>query len=406
VSLDIDKVRADFPALHQMVNGRPLVYLDNGATTHKPQVMIDALVNFYSLDNSNVHRGAHTLSDRATEKFEAARQTLAEFINAPESRSVIWTRGSTESINLVAYSWGRQNLSKGDKVLVSMLEHHSNIVPWQLVAQEVGAEVVPIPITDEGVIDLQAYEALLDDQVKMVAFAHVSNALGVIHPVKKMVDMAHRVGAKVLVDGAQGAGHFLADVQQLDCDFYTFSGHKLFGPTGIGALYGKAELLEAMPPWLGGGEMIESVSFAGTTFNKLPFKFEAGTPNIADAIALAASINYLNGLDKQAIIDHEAQLLRYAEEKAKGFEGMRVLGVSQEKVCVLSFVLEGIHSADLGMLLDQQGIAVRTGNHCAQPAMEALGLDGSVRASFSFYNTLSEVDRLFEALEKAREFLI
>lgn len=406
MSLDIDKVRADFPALHQMVNGRPLVYLDNGATTHKPQVMIDALVNFYSLDNSNVHRGAHTLSDRATEKFEAARQTLAEFINAPESRSVIWTRGSTESINLVAYSWGRQNLSKGDKVLVSMLEHHSNIVPWQLVAQEVGAEVVPIPITDEGIIDLQAYETLLDEQVKMVAFAHVSNALGVIHPVKKMVDMAHRVGAKVLVDGAQGAGHFLADVQQLDCDFYTFSGHKLFGPTGIGALYGKAELLEAMPPWLGGGEMIESVSFAGTTFNKLPFKFEAGTPNIADAIALAASINYLNGLDKQAIIDHEAQLLRYAEEKAKGFEGMRVLGVSQEKVCVLSFVLEGIHSADLGMLLDQQGIAVRTGNHCAQPAMEALGLDGSVRASFSFYNTLSEVDRLFEALEKAREFLI
>lgn len=406
MSLDIDKVRSDFPALHQTVNGRPLVYLDNAATTHKPQAMIDALVNFYSLDNSNVHRGAHTLSDRATEKFEAARQTVAEFINAPESRSVIWTRGSTESINLVAYSWGRQNLSKGDKVLVSMLEHHSNIVPWQLVAQEVGAEVVPIPITDEGIIDLQAYETLLDEQVKMVAFAHVSNALGVIHPVKKMVDMAHRAGAKVLVDGAQGAGHFLADVQLLDCDFYTFSGHKLFGPTGIGALYGKAELLEAMPPWLGGGEMIESVSFAGTTFNKLPFKFEAGTPNIADAIALAASIKYLNGLDKQALIDHEAQLLQYAEEKAKGFDGMRVLGVSQEKVCVLSFVLEGVHSADLGMLLDQQGIAVRTGNHCAQPAMEALGLDGSVRASFSFYNTLSEVDRLFEALEKAREFLI
>ncbi|EXJ12180.1 MULTISPECIES: aminotransferase class V-fold PLP-dependent enzyme [Nitrincola] len=406
MSLDIDKIRADFPALHQTVNGRPLVYLDNGATTHKPQAMIDALVNFYSLDNSNVHRGAHALSDRATEKFEAARQTLAEFINAPESRSVIWTRGSTESINLVAYSWGRQNLSKGDRVLVSMLEHHSNIVPWQLVAQEVGAEVVPIPITDEGIIDLQAYEALLDDRVKMVAFAHVSNALGVIHPVQKMVEMAHRVGAKVLVDGAQGAGHFLADVQQLGCDFYTFSGHKLFGPTGIGALYGKAELLEAMPPWLGGGEMIESVSFAGTTFNKLPFKFEAGTPNIADAIALAASIHYLNGLDKQALIDHEAQLLAYAEEKAKAFEGMRVLGVSHEKVCVLSFVLDGVHSADLGMLLDQQGIAVRTGNHCAQPAMEALGVDGSVRASFSFYNTLSEVDRLFEALEKAREFLI
>lgn len=403
---DVERVRADFPILHQLVNGKPLVYLDNGATTQKPQCVIDALVQFYTHDNSNVHRGAHTLSDRATEQFERARQTLADFIHARESREVIWTRGTTESINLVAWSWGRHNLQAGDRILVSEMEHHSNIVPWQLVAQETGAEVLPIPVSEQGVIDLHAYEALLDERVKMVSVGHVSNALGTINPVAEMTRMAHAVGAKVMIDGAQAVSHWLTDVQTLDCDFYAFSGHKLFGPTGIGVLWGRAELLEAMPPWMGGGEMIESVSFAGTTFNQIPYKFEAGTPNIADAIALAAAVNYLQGLDREGVKAHESALLNYAEQKAAGVDGMRLVGTAADKVCVMSFVLEGVHSADLGMLLDQQGVAVRTGNHCAQPVMERLGLEGTVRASFSFYNTLAEVDRLFEALEKAREFLL
>ena len=403
---DVMAVRQDFPILHQQVNGHPLVYLDNGATTQKPQAVIDALVNFYTCDNSNVHRGAHTLSDRATEKFEKARITLAEFINAPEAREVIWTRGTTEGINLVAYSWGRQNLKEGDRVLVSMMEHHSNIVPWQLVAAEKGATVEPIPVTELGEIDLDAYAAMLDDRVKMVSFGQVSNALGTINPVDQMAQMAHEVGALVLVDGAQGVGHWMADVQALGCDFYVFSGHKLFGPTGIGVLWGKAGLLEAMPPWHGGGEMIDSVSFAGTTFNRIPFKFEAGTPNIADAIALAAAVDYLNSLDKVGAMAHEEALMHRVQERAEAFEGLRLVGCARNRVCVMSFILEGIHSADLGMLLDQQGIAVRTGNHCAQPVMEYLGLDGTVRASFSFYNTFEEIDCLFAGLEKAKTFLL
>lgn len=403
---DVNAVRQDFPILHQQINGHPLVYLDNGATTQKPQAVIDALVNFYTCDNSNVHRGAHTLSDRATEKFEKARTTLAEFINAPEAREVIWTRGTTEGINLVAYSWGRQHLQSGDRVLVSMMEHHSNIVPWQLVAAEKGATVEPIPVTDKGEIDLDAFASLLDERVKMVSFGQVSNALGTINPVQTIVDMSHQVGALVLVDGAQGVGHWMADVQALGCDFYVFSGHKLFGPTGIGLLWGRAQLLEAMPPWHGGGEMIDNVSFQGTTFNRIPFKFEAGTPNIADAIGLAAAVEYLNGLDKDGAIAHEEALMQAVQQRADAFEGLRLVGCAQNRVCVMSFVLEGVHSADLGMLLDQQGIAVRTGNHCAQPVMDYLGLDGTVRASFSFYNTLEEVDRLFDGLEKAQSFLV
>lgn len=403
---DVMAVRQDFPILHQQINGHPLVYLDNGATTQKPQAVIDALVEFYSTYNSNVHRGAHSLSDKATEKFENARITLAEFINAPESREVIWTRGTTEGVNLVAYSWGRQNLKAGDRVLVSMMEHHSNIVPWQLVAAEKGATVEPIPVTQLGEIDQDAYAAMLDDRVKMVSFGQVSNALGSINPVKEMADKAHQVGALVMVDGAQGVGHWMADVQALGCDFYAFSGHKLFGPTGIGALWGRAELLESMPPWHGGGEMIENVSFAGTTFNRIPFKFEAGTPNIADAIGLAAAINYLNGLDKAGAIAHEEALMQRVQERADAFEGLRLVGCARNRVCVMSFILEGIHSADIGMLLDQQGIAVRTGSHCAQPVMEHLGLDGTVRASFSFYNTFEEIDRLFAGLEKAKTFLL
>lgn len=403
---DVMAVRQDFPILHQQVNGHPLVYLDNGATTQKPQAVIDALVEFYSTYNSNVHRGAHSLSDKATEKFEKARDTLAEFINAPESREVIWTRGTTEGINLVAYSWGRQHLQSGDRVLVSMMEHHSNIVPWQLVAAETGATVEPIPVTSMGEIDLDAYASMLDERVKMVSFGQVSNALGSINPVKEMAEKAHQVGALVMVDGAQGVGHWMADVQALGCDFYAFSGHKLFGPTGIGVLWGRAELLEAMPPWHGGGEMIENVSFAGTTFNRIPFKFEAGTPNIADAIGLAAAIEYLNSLDKAGAMAHEEALMQRVQQRAEAFEGLRLVGCARNRVCVMSFILEGIHSADIGMLLDQQGIAVRTGSHCAQPVMEHLGLDGTVRASFSFYNTFEEVDRLFAALEKAKTFLI
>ncbi|KDE40586.1 Cysteine desulfurase, SufS subfamily [Nitrincola lacisaponensis] len=403
---DVERVRADFPILHQQVNGHPLVYLDNGATTQKPQVVIDALVDFYTGYNSNVHRGAHTLSDRATEKFEQARVTLAQFINAPDVREVIWTRGTTEGINLVAASWGRQFLKPGDRVLVSMMEHHSNIVPWQMIAAATGAHLEPIPVTNLGEIDLDAYAAMLDERVKMVSVGQVSNALGSINPVAQMVEMAHAVGALVMVDGAQAAGHWMTDVQALGCDFYAFSGHKLFGPTGIGVLWGRSELLEAMTPWHGGGEMIESVSFQGTTYNRIPFKFEAGTPNIADAIGLAAAVKYLNQLDKAGAIAHEDALMRAVQQRAEAFEGLRLVGCARNRVCVMSFVLEGIHAADIGMLLDQQGIAVRTGNHCAQPVMEYLGLDGTVRASFSFYNTLSEVDRLFEGLEKAKAFLL
>lgn len=404
---DVEKVRADFPILHQKINGQPLVYLDNGATTQKPQCVIDALVHFYSCDNSNVHRGAHTLSDRATEKFEAARQRVADFIGSPSARQVIWTRGTTESINLVAASWGRSQLQAGDRILVSQLEHHSNIVPWQLIAAEKGAQVEPIPLTSAGQVDLAAFAQMLDARVKMVSVAQVSNALGTINPVQEMITLAHQVGAKVMLDGAQAISHGLTQVQALGCDFYAFSGHKLFGPTGIGVLWGKAELLEAMPPWMGGGEMIESVSFAGTTFNQIPFKFEAGTPNIADAIGLAAAIEYLQSLDSEALQAHEQDLLAYAQARAAECEGMRVIGTAAEKVSVLSFTLEGVNPADLGMLLDQQGIAVRTGSHCAQPVMEFLGLaEGTVRASFSFYNTREEIDRLFAAIEKAREFLL
>ena len=403
---DVEAVRADFPILRQQVNGHPLVYLDNGATTQKPQAVIDAICRFYSEDNSNVHRGAHTLSDRATEKFEAARKALADFIHAPDQREVIWTRGTTESVNLVAQSWGRTNLQPGDRVLVSAMEHHSNIVPWQMVCAEKGATVEPIAVDEHGCIDLDAFRSMLDERVKMVAVNHVSNALGTINPVAEMARLAHAAGALILVDGAQAASHWMVDVEAIGCDFYALSGHKMFGPTGIGLLWGRAELLEAMPPWLGGGEMIESVSFAGTTYNQIPFKFEAGTPNIADAIGLAAAVTYLNSLDRDGAIAHEKALLNYALEKAAAFEGLRLVGTAVQRVSVMSFVLEGIHAADIGMLLDQQGVAVRTGNHCAQPIMDQFGLDGTVRASFSFYNTFEDVDRLFAALEKAREFLL
>lgn len=403
---DAERVRADFPLLQQQVNGQPLVYLDNAATTQKPEAVIQAICDYYRQDNSNVHRGAHTLADRATQAFEAARIKLQGFLNAAESRELIWTRGTTEAINLVAASWGRSQLQAGDRILVSAMEHHSNIVPWQMVAAERGASVEPIPVDASGTLDLSALQAMLEaGRVRMVACGHVSNALGSINPVEQIIALAHAAGAFCLIDGAQAVGHFPVDVQALDCDFYAFSAHKLFGPTGVGVLYGKAALLEAMPPYQGGGEMIETVSFAGTRYNQLPYKFEAGTPDIAGVIGFGAAIDYLNGLDRAGAAAHEQALLAYAEERARQVPGLRLVGTAAHKTSVMSFLLEGAHPADVGMLLDQQGVAVRTGNHCAQPIMDQYGIPGTVRASFSFYNTRDDVDRLFAALDKVRQFL-
>ncbi len=402
----IQSLRNDFPTLQQRVNGKPLVYLDNGATTQKPQVVLDAILDFYKNYNSNVHRGAHTLSDKATTAFEEARITVQKFLNAKHAHEIIWTRGTTESINLVAASWGRSQLRAGDRILVSAMEHHANIVPWQLIAQETDAEVVPIPVLANGELDLAAFDTLLTPKVKMLALVQVSNALGTINPVKELIKKAHAVGAKTLIDGAQAVAHFPVDVQDLNADFYAFSAHKVFGPTGIGVLYGKEALLNAMPPYQSGGEMIERVSFSGTTFNGLPFKFETGTPHIAGAIGLAAALNYLNQLDRQALLAHENALITRAHELAKKVEGLRIIGEAKHKASVLSFLLKGSHPADLGTLLDQQGIAVRTGHHCAMPIMEHFAIPGTARASFTFYNTLDEVEALFKGIEKAKTFLM
>ncbi len=399
---DAAALREDFPILRQEVNGHPLIYLDNAATTQKPEAVIEAIANYYRQDNANVHRGAHALSDRATRAFEAAREKVATFLNSPRPQQVIWVRGVTEAVNLVANSWGRNNLGPGDRVLLPYLEHHSDIVPWQLICAAVGATVEPIPVLDSGDIDLEAFDAMLDESVKMVALNHVSNAIGTVNPVAEIIEKAHAVGAKVLVDGAQAVAHWPIDVQALDCDFYAFSGHKLFGPTGIGALWGREELLEAMPPFLGGGEMIETVSFAGTTFNTLPFKFEAGTPNIAGVIGLGAAIDYLNGIDRDAAAAHELALLDYTLEQAAEIPAIRRIGEPRSAAGIFSFLLEGCHPSDLGMLLDQQGIAVRTGHHCAQPLMERYGVPGTARASYSIYNTREDVDALFAGIRKAQ----
>jgi cysteine desulfurase/selenocysteine lyase len=405
MSFDVQAIRAQFPILAQQINGNPLVYLDNGATTQKPDAVIDAISNFYRHDNSNVHRGAHTLSDRATSAFEQARVAVQGLLNAASSDEIIWTKGTTESVNLVAFSWGQANLKPGDRVLVSAMEHHANIVPWQLVCAKTGAEVVPIPVTDAGELDLEALDGLLDERVKFVSIVHVSNALGTVNPVAEIVARAHRIGALVMVDGAQAVAHFDLDVQALDCDFYTFSGHKLFGPTGIGALYGKIGLLEAMPPFMGGGEMIETVSFEQTTFNRVPYKFEPGTPNIAGAVGLAAAIAWLAGLDRAAMMAHEQTVLDYAVECARNYPGLTLIGQADQRAGVLSFVLDGSHPHDVGTLLDQQGVAVRTGSHCAMPIMNRLGVSGTVRASFALYNTREDVDALFAALDKVKLFL-
>ena len=402
LAFDAARVRLDFPILQQQINGHPLVYLDNAATTQKPECVIEAISNYYRRDNANVHRGVHTLSDRATHAFEQARQTVAGFLGSPRPEQVIWTSGTTGAINLVAHSWGRSTLRPGDRVLVSWLEHHSNIVPWQLVAAATGAEVVPIPVTDAGEIDLDALAGLLDARVKMVAVNHVSNALGTVNPVVEIVRLAKAAGALVLIDGAQSVAHWPVDVTAMGCDFFAMSGHKLFGPTGIGVLWGRESLLDAMPPFLGGGEMIERVGFPTTTFSGLPFKFEAGTPNISGAIGLAAAIDYLGTIDRRAAAEHEAALLARTLALAGEVAGLRRVGSPVHAAGIFSFLLEGAHPSDVGMLLDQQGIAVRTGHHCAQPLMDRLGIPGTVRASFSIYNTQEDVTRLFEGIHKAQ----
>lgn len=406
MSFDVEAMKARFPILDQQVNGKPLVYLDNGATTHKPTDVIETIADYYRHDNSNVHRGAHTLSDRATVRFEQARESMRGFINAASIEEVIWTKGTTESINLVAFSWGRDNLRKGDRVLVSAMEHHANIVPWQILAAQTGAELVPIPVDDRGQLDIAAFTDLLDERVKLVSIVHVSNALGTVNPIREIIDQAHAIGAKVLIDGAQAVAHWPLDMQAIDCDFYVFSAHKMFGPMGVGVLYGKRELLEAMPPFMGGGEMIETVSFEGTTFNTLPFKFEPGTPNVAGAIGTGAAIDFINRLDREAVAVHEQDVLDYAVSRARDYSGLTLVGDAEHRAGIMGFVLEGAHPADLGMLLDQQGIAVRTGNHCAMPIMSRFGLTGSVRASFALYNTRSDVDALFAGLDKAKTFLV
>jgi cysteine desulfurase/selenocysteine lyase len=404
MTFDVAALRAQFPILDQQVNGKPLVYLDNGATTQKPAAVLNVLEQYYRTVNSNVHRGAHHLSDLATGQFEGARETVARFLNASREE-ILWTKGTTESINIVAHCIGRERLQPGDEVLISTSEHHANIVPWQQVCLATGATLKVIPLREDCSLDQDAFDQLLTERTKIFAIGHASNALGTLNPVQDMVAKAREAGAITVIDGAQAVAHFPVDVQALDVDFYAFSGHKLFGPTGIGVLYGRRELLEAMPPYQTGGEMIETVSFEKSTWNQLPYKFEAGTPNIAGAIGLAAAIDWFNQQDREALQAHEDALLVHATKQAEAFDGLKIIGTAANKVSVLSFLLEGAHPADVGMLLDKQGVAVRTGHHCTMPLMDTLGIPGTVRASFSIYNTLDEVDRLFEALEKVKTFL-
>ena len=399
-----DQLRSQFPALAQEVNGHPLVYLDNAATTQKPQAVLDAIAHYYGADNANVHRAAHALSGRATRAFEAARETVARFINAPRSHEVIWTRGTTEAINLVAQSWGMSELKTGDEIILSTLEHHANIVPWQLVAQRTGAVIRVIPLDERGDLDLAAYHAMLGPRTRLVSVAHVSNALGTVNPVKEMVAAAKAVDALTLIDGAQAVAHLEVDVQAIGCDFYAFSGHKLYGPTGIGVLWGRTELLERMPPWQAGGEMIDRVSFSGTTFNTLPFKFEAGTPHIAGAIGLAAAIDFVMAQDREWLAQHEQALTDYLVAGLQQVPGLRLVGEPGQRAGAVSFLLDDIHPQDAATLLDMQGIALRVGHHCAMPLMESLGIGGTMRASLACYNNRDDVDALLAALHKLSDF--
>lgn len=400
----LEAVRADFPILNTEVNGQLLAYFDNAATSQKPRAVIDRLQQYYSRENANIHRGVHALSQSATEAYESARGRVAAFIGAAESREVIFTRGTTEAINLVASGLGATHLKKGDTVLLTELEHHANIVPWQLLAERIGLKIEVAAVFDNGALDVEAMKAkIVACEPKLVAFSHASNAVGCINPAKELIEVAHAAGALVLLDGAQSAAHFAVNVVDLDCDFFAFSGHKVFGPTGIGALYGKADLLGALPPYQGGGDMIEQVSFKGTTFRGLPERFEAGTPNIAGAIGLAAALDYIDGLGRDALDVHERALLEYALSALAEVKGIRVLGGDGPKVSLVSFLMEGVHPHDIASFLDAEGIAVRTGHHCAQPLMERLGIPGTTRASFAFYNTFEEIDRLIKGLHRIQK---
>ncbi len=403
---NVQDIRKDFPILSREVNGKPLVYLDNGATSQKPQVVIDAITGYYTNDNSNIHRGVHTLSQVATTAYEEARIKIQKWINAEHLEEIIFTKGTTDGINLISNAWGRANLEKGDEVIITEMEHHSNIVPWQMICDEKEAILKVIPISDSGELLMDEYKKLLSPKTKMVALVHISNALGTINPVKEVTRLAHEVGAKVLIDGAQQVAHAAPNVRDLDADFYVFGLHKMFGPTGVGILYGKRDLLNAIPPYQGGGDMIKTVSFEKTTYNELPHKFEAGTPNISAGIATAAAVDYIESLDWEAIHIHEKELLDYATEALKKIDGVRIIGEAPEKASVISFVVEGIHAYDIGVIVDKMGIAVRTGHHCTQPLMNRFGIQGTVRASFAFYNTKEEVDLLIAALKRAINMLV
>lgn len=405
MSFDVEQIRKDFPILETEVSGRRLVYFDNAATTQKPVSVTEALNSYYDSYNANIHRGIHYLAEKATAAFEETRKTVRAFLNAASTEEIIFTYGTTDSINLVAKTFGRKFLKEGDEILISTLEHHSNIVPWQMLCEEKGCVLKVIPVDDNGDLILEEFDRLLSEKTRLVSVVHVSNALGTINPVEYIIKKAHEAGAKVLVDGAQACSHIPVDVQQLDADFYVLSAHKLFGPTGTGILYGKKELLLAMPPFRGGGEMIKEVTFEKTTYADLPYKFEAGTPNIADVVAFRYALDYFNALDHEGLKQHEQELLQYATEKLEAIEGLKIIGKARRKISVVSFVLENIHPQDIGIILDQQGIAVRTGHHCTQPLMQRFGIPGTVRASFAPYNTKEEIDRLVSGLEKVKKFL-
>lgn len=402
-ALDVEKIRRDFPILHTQARGHNLVYLDNAATSQKPQAVIDALVCYYESGNANIHRGVHYLSEKATQEFEEGRATVQRFVNAANPGEIVFARGTTEAINLVAQTWGRANIRHGDEIVVSAMEHHSNIVPWQIVCEQQGANLRVAPVNDAGELIFAEFEKLLGRKTKLVAMAHVSNALGTVNPVAKIVEAAHRVNARVLLDGAQAVPHMSVDVCAIDCDFYAFSGHKIYGPTGIGILYGKAELLDAMPPYQGGGDMISSVTFEKTLYNRVPQKFEAGTPHVSGSIGLGAALQYVNAIGIDRIARHEKQILAYGTRRLQEIPGLRLIGTAQEKEGILSFVLEGIHPHDIGTVLDQEGIAIRTGHHCAQPLMERFGVPATARASLALYNTMEEIDALANGLQKVRE---
>ncbi|HEX3108930.1 MAG TPA: cysteine desulfurase [Thermoanaerobaculia bacterium] len=402
-TLDVARIRRDFPILSRKVRGKPLVYLDNAATTQKPQAVIDRIVRYYTEENSNVHRGVHYLSEVATAAYETSRTTVKKFLHARDEKEIVFTRGTTEAINLVAQSWGRANVEAGDEVLITAIEHHSNIVPWQMLCAEKGATLRVAPVNDAGDVVLDDFRALLSNHTKIVAIGHASNALGTINPVKQMTAMAHDAGAVVIVDGAQGVPHLPIDVQDLGCEFYAFSGHKVYAPTGIGVLYGQEAILDAMPPWQGGGDMILSVTFEKTTYNALPYKFEAGTPNIEGVIGLAAALDYVSGVGIEAIAAHEHDLERYATRRLLEVDGLKIIGTAKSKASVISFTLEGVHPHDIGTILDQEGIAIRTGHHCAQPIMMRFNIPATGRASFGLYNTREEADALVSGLKKVIE---